>query len=226
LAAAIQRLIDETQDFHKIEAEVRTCSNASSADEYRVFLTRAYSFIRPLERCLEDTPGLAGYLDTRRFRKHLLLELDLAALGMRRVEVQSVPQCSWIPWFKDAHGALGWAFLIERITLTHPTLFRHIASVLPGEAAFAAAYLKCYSGAAGEMWNAFAAAVEASIAGPRDLEILVASATAAHRHYCRWLSSLDGRALSWPPPRRAASQGSSRMLELELDLSALEGDRE
>jgi heme oxygenase len=196
---AVQRLEEETRHLRgDAEAERSALLDATTSADYVRYLSRAYGFIAPLERCLLDTPGLTAYLDPKRLQKHLLIEHDLQALGSRQLDVQAIPQCMWIPWFEDPWCALGWAFVIERNTLEFPQLFRHLATALPGEAAFAASYLKLYAGAAGEMWKSFSNILELASVSPRHLERMVSSAASAYRSLRRWRNTLDGKSLSSP----------------------------
>lgn len=196
---AVKRLDEETGQLRAdAEAEGSSLLDATTTADYQRYLTRSLGFVSPLERCLLDTPGLAMFLDPKRLRKSLLIEHDLQALGLKQLEVQSIPQCMWIPWFDDAWAALGWAFVIERNTLAFPHLFRHLANVLPGEAAFAASYLKVYAGATGEMWTSFAEGVERASTSPRHLARMVAGAESAYRSFRRWRNTLDGKSLSGP----------------------------
>jgi heme oxygenase len=229
LAALIaDRLDEETRALQpEIDLEVSSLLEATTPEAYRRYLARAYSFIAPLERCLLDTTGLDRYLDVRRFRKHVLLEHDLQNLGLRTLEIQSLPQCMWIPWFEEPHTALGWAYIIERNTLAHPNLFRHLASTMPGEAAFGASFLKCYSGAIGEMWQSFGEGLEAAIAEPRHAELVIAAAKAGYRHFRRWRNTLDGKALSAPhPPEDGAVHSTSSSEPGALDRLSLDAPEE
>jgi heme oxygenase len=215
---AAQRLDDETRTVRAdVEAEAASLLAASTAAEYQTYLTRAYGFLAPLERCLLDTSGLEVFLDARRLRKHLLIEHDLQTLGMRTLEVQSIPQCMWIPWFDNPWTALGWAYLVEHSTLSFPTLFRHVASALPGEAAFAATYLKVYS-ASSDMWRSFCEGVELASRTPENLEQVVAGAQSAYRHFRRWRGLLDGKSLSSPPRDTAAMPALSKPATPQSDV--------
>ena len=201
---ALQRLDDETSHLRvDADAEASALLGVTTAADYERYLSRAFGFVAPLERCLLDTPGLGLFLDTKRLRKHLLIEHDLQALGLKPLEVQSIPQCMWIPWFEDAWTALGWAFVIERNTLGFPAVFRQLASALPGEAAFAASYLKVYAGATGEMWKSFTNGIEAASTSPAQLDKIVSGAAAGYRSFRRWRSTLDGKSLSSPPNQLA-----------------------
>ena len=135
-------------------------------------------------------------LDPRRLRKHLLLEHDLQALGVKSHEIEALPQYMSVPLFEDLPAALGWSFVIERSTLSHPNLFRLVAAALPGEAAFGSSYLKCYFGSVGEMWRSFGDGLASGAPSAEDAERIVDAATAGNRHFRRWRNTLDGKALS------------------------------
>jgi heme oxygenase len=87
-------------------------------------------------------------------------------------------------------------------------LFRHLANVLPGEAAFAASYLKIYGGATGEMWKSFAEGLDRAAASEPHLEMIVAGATAGCRHFRRWRSVLDGKSVTNPPQGMSTTEKS------------------
>jgi len=160
--------------------------SAASADAYRAYLARIFGFVAPLERALSRVPDLASYIHPRRFAKHELLRRDLEALGIRAEEL---PVSSAVPPIEDAQRALGWAYIIERNTLGHTTLFHSLAAVLPGEAAFASAYLKCYFGAVGETWRTFDDALVAAGANDSDADRIVIAAQHATACYVQWSTS-------------------------------------
>jgi heme oxygenase len=206
----IQRLDDETRQLHAdLEAENMVLLDATELPHYQRYLTRTYGFVAPVERSLLDTPGLSAFVDSRRLKKSLLIEQDLAATGFKPLEVQSIPQCMWIPWFDNPHTALGWAYVIERNTLSFAHLFRHLANVLPGEAAFAASYLKVYTGVSGEMWRSFSDGVDAAGSSQRHLETIIAGAASAFRNLRRWRNTLDGKSLSSPHNESSTQKSSS-----------------
>jgi heme oxygenase len=194
-----QRLNEEADaDRSDPRGSSRALLAISSIDEYRRYLIGQYGFVCPLERSLLDTAGLDRFIDPRRMQKHSLLEHDLRSLGLRSLEIESIPQCMWIPWFVDVHEALGWAYLLERNTLTHANGFRHLAEVLPGEAAFAASYLKCYAGAVGQMWRSFEKGLEASVRTPEHSDRVLLACRAAYRRPRRWRHLVNGTAMTGP----------------------------
>ncbi len=144
---------------------------------------------------LSETPGLERFLEPRRLGKHKLIEHDLMALGLKVREVESIPQCMSIPLFETVHDALGWAYLTERSTLMHTQVFHHLASVMPGEVAFAASFLKCYVGSAAEMWRSFGQSMTSACSEPGDLERVLAAARASFVHHRNW-HTYDGGAIA------------------------------
>lgn len=119
--------------------------DAARSAGYRDYLRLTYSFVVPSERAILATPDIERHVDVRRFRKADLLRRDLTALRI----IDELPMCS-VPIFELPEQALGWAYLLERSTLQHAALFRHIASTIPGEVAFASSYLKCRVGRVGD----------------------------------------------------------------------------
>lgn len=190
----LDRLHAETERLHAaIDADAAALCAAPTAVAYRRYLTRTFGFVCPVERTLLDTPRVAAVLDPRRVRKHLLLQHDLQALGLRASEIAAIPQCLSIPWFEDVPQALGWAYALERTTLGHPRLYRHLAPALPGEIAFASSYLKCNLGAIGELWQRLSACVEGVVTTPADADRVVDAARAALQHWLRWRERVDGQ---------------------------------
>jgi len=191
----VDRLEVETRALREgTDAELLAFHEVGDIDGYRRYLVRAYGFIAPLERSLLDTAGLERVLDLRRFGKRRLIETDLQTLGMRPLEIESIPQCMWIPWFDNAHTALGWAYVVERNMNATTNQYRHLASTLPGEAAFAATFLKAYAG--GQMWQSFTDCLDGATATPDEHDRMVAGARAGYRFLRRWRDTLDGRATS------------------------------
>ncbi len=179
----IDRLGVITQQLHALTDKDLQGSWASS--DYRRYLTRMYGFVLPVERSILRTSQIGSYIDVRRFQKHDLLRRDLLALRLTAPQIDAIALCA-VPVFDTPEEAFGWASLIERNTLHHAELFRRLASTNPGDAAFAASYLKCYDGMVGEMWKIFRQAVEVCQGTKERRERLVAAMKAAFRCYDSW----------------------------------------
>ncbi len=196
----LDRLTDETRGLHKeIEGEAEQLLREISMPAYRRYLSRWYGFITPLERALSTVPGLPRVIDPRRLRKHPLLGHDLQALHLKQRDIDAIPQCG-VPSFIDVRDGMGWAFVVERATLDHPSLFRRLANVIPGDMAFASTYLKCYAGSVGEMWRSFGQSLETASTSIADSDRIVSASRIAYRHFRRWRNSLDGYSPSHAEP--------------------------
>lgn len=192
------RLLAETAAFHAdADEDAIEMLGAVSAADYQRFLVRSYGFVAPVERALGATPDIGLYLDIRRFKKQDMLRHDLEALHVPRDLIATLPQCT-VPLFDKPEEALGWAYVIERSTLGHHNLFRHLAARMPGEIAFASSFLKCYFGAVGEMWKNFLHALDMVDDRPGET-LVIESAKSAFRAHRNWRHSLDDRDDSSPP---------------------------
>jgi heme oxygenase len=160
----------------------RLLGQVSPAD-YRGYLTRTYGFVRPLERSILRVAGLDHVIDTRRFAKHLLLLEDLQSSGMKYPEIEQLSLCP-IPMFQAPAVALGWAYPLERSTLLHGNVFRHLASAMLDRVVSSASYLKCYDGAVGDNWNRFGEALERC---STQADLVVEAARAGFHAYRAWL---------------------------------------
>ncbi len=178
----VDRLGEQTAAFRDvIDGDALRLLGSPTAEDYRRYLVRIYGFVCPLERSIANTPEIERFIAVRRFQKAALVRRDLMALRMSPEQIDRLSHCA-IPWFKSPEEALGWAYPIEWSTLHHGELFRHLASILPGEVAFASSYLKCYFGAVGESWKELARALDAFEYPPRRAQHVIASAKAAF--YC------------------------------------------
>lgn len=187
----IERLQAETKVFHaEADEDALELLESATPHQYRRFLLRCMGFVMPVERAIVETPRITNLIDTRRFRKYELLRRDLLSLRFSDEQIDTAPQCT-VPLFDTAEEALGWAYVIERSTLGHTNLFRHLGMIMPGEVAFASSYLKCYFGAVGEMWRAFGRALD--LVTSSRVHRLVESAKMAFRTHRAWRQQLGDR---------------------------------
>lgn len=183
---AIDRLGAETEEYHaQADSEALQLLGAVTAADYWRFLAHTYGFVQPLERALGATPGLEKLIDTRRFTKADLLRRDLQSFRMTGDEIERLPQCT-LALFSTPEEALGWAYPIERSTLGHTNIYRHLATVIPGDVAFTSTYLKCYFGMIGESWKLFGDAIEKVAPTDAKLQRVIDSARTAFRTYRTW----------------------------------------
>lgn len=185
----VERLNAETRAFHAdIEADLDLLFQAeTTATQYLVYLMRAYGFEAPLESTLAMTPNLELMIDLKGRTKAGFIAQDLLALGLRPSQIADMPQCLTIPHFRGAAEALGWMFVVERSTLSHSVLRRHLLTRLPREMKVASAYLQSYSGTVGVRWRQFGATLDLVARHPAVADRIVASALDAFRCQRRWV---------------------------------------
>jgi heme oxygenase len=186
----VDRLSQETGPSHA-DVDQGPLRAPVSARGYQRYLARTFGFVAPVERSIVTTPRIDKYVDFRRFNKEELLRRDMLAMHASTAQINAIHQCA-VPLFDVPEEALGWAYFIERSTLSHGALFRHLASGIPGEVAFASSYLKCYLGSVGEMWRSFGEALE-MIAREGDAKAarVIHAAKAAFRSHASWQHDHD-----------------------------------
>jgi heme oxygenase len=185
----IARLNDETRIHHSeadADFDILFRDDAAST-HYQYFLMRAYGFEAPLEGALAVTPNLGLMLDLRERRKMTYLAQDLLALGVRPTELAGLPQCLAIPPFRGAAEALGWMYVVERQTLAHSVIRRHLLTKLAREMRYASAYLQCYSGVVGARWREFGSRLDDLAHAPAIADRVVDAANEAFRCQRRWM---------------------------------------
>ncbi len=185
----VERLNVETRAFHPdAETDFDLLFEAeTSPAQYLVFLMRAYGFEAPLEATLATTPNLDLMIDLQQRFKAGFIAKDLMALGIRAQDVAELPQCLTIPQFRGAAEAMGWMYVIERTTLAHSVVHRHLLTRLPREMRHASDYLTCYAGAVGARWRDFGMTLDDVGRIPAIAERIVSAACDAFRCQRRWI---------------------------------------
>lgn len=187
----IDRLSAETEEYHAGADQDRALLRGPMAPgDYRRYLARMYGFVVPLERSIAGVRGLDRVIDPRRFRKGEKLRADLVALRFPPDALEALPRCT-LPRFESVEEALGWAYPIERSTHEHTSLYRHLATNAPGDAAFASSYLRCYFGMIGESRNRYGDALEAVVDCDLTARRVIECARASFRAWRSWRAAQD-----------------------------------
>ncbi len=166
----------------------------TTPDDYFVFLMRVYGFEMPLEAAFARTPNLDLMIDLTERQKAGLLTQDLLALGLRPDEIADLPQCLRVPQFRGAAEALGWMYVVERCTLAHSVIRRHLLTRLPREMRNASQYLQAYAGVAGTRWRMFGNVLDDVARQSAIADRIVDAANEAFRIQRRWVA-LDQRVI-------------------------------
>lgn len=160
---------------------------------YLAQLVRTYGFVAPFESACRYTPNLSRVLDFQQLTRAGLIAQDLLALGLTPSQVASVPQCHDIVTFAHVPEALGWLYVIERSTLLHEGIHRHIVANVP-DVAHACTYLSLYEGRVNDHWEAFGRILDRAGAKPEHANQIHASAHAGFDTAKHWFrSSTDKR---------------------------------
>jgi heme oxygenase len=179
----VDRLILETRAAQR-ELEAEAALRTVQLQSYRRYLVTTYGFVAPCERAITATSEIEKVIDVRRFSKEELLRRDLTSLGVSAVQIHASAHCA-VPLFDRIEQALGWAYVIERSTLAHHELFRRLASLVPGQVAFASSYLKCYAGTAGDMWRSFGDTLD-TIQNESAKQLVIDTAISALQVHASW----------------------------------------
>jgi heme oxygenase len=185
----IARLNEETRPHHsEAEADFDVLFQAETTPRhYLMYLVKAYGFEAPLESMLGMTPNLDLMIDLKERTKAGFLAQDLLSLGLRPSEIAELPQCLAIPQFRGAAEALGWMYVVERTTLAHSVLRRHLLTRLPREVRNASNYLSCYTGVVGLRWRKYGATLDDIARMPAIADRVVTAAHEAFRCQRRWI---------------------------------------
>ena len=156
--------------------------------EYLGQLVRVYGFVAPFESACKYTPGVGRALDFRQLTRAGLIAQDLLGLGLSPSQLTILPQCDSITPFTDLAEALGWLYVIERSTLLHDGVRRHLIERLP-ELAGACAYLSQYDGRVNEHWLTFGRMLDRVGSAHEVAHTIVTAAHNAFDVAQRWFSN-------------------------------------
>jgi heme oxygenase len=131
----------------------------SSVPAYRQFLSRVYGFEAPVEEALARTHGLDPQIATLHAFAGLI-HADLCALGMTDPQISRLPRCA-VPELKSPAPALGWLYVLERNTLLHGLIRRHLARRIPKQMESALSYLSMHEGKPGTRYRKLGTVLDA-----------------------------------------------------------------
>ena len=161
-----------------------------SKADYCAVLVRMYGFIAPCESAASYTPGLSRLLDAR--ARAGLIAQDLLTLGLSPAQVSSVPHCASITTFDSPAEALGWLYVIERSTLLHEGIRRHLLAQLR-DIERACTYLSAHDGRG---WTAFGQTLDKAAMHDLESHALVAGAIRGFETLGSWFRASDARRIT------------------------------
>ena len=187
----------------RLELETRAHTGTADADRlillddttptrYRQYLARTLGF----EEAFEDKLARMHDLDPAIERLRGMtgkLRADLRALGMTDQQIDQLPRCS-IPLLKSAAQALGWIYVLERNSLVHGLIRRHLATRLPREVSVASSYLATHDGKPGTRYRELGTILDAAArTSPYAPGAIVSSAHEAFRLQRMWYATFAKR---------------------------------
>jgi heme oxygenase len=193
----LHRLAAETRPHHaSADADRISLMDAASEADYARHLARIYGFESGVEHALDGVRGLEPRITGPR-KKAERLTHDLAALGMSARQVTELPR--YLVTICSPTQALGWMFVVERLTLLSGLIRRHLEARLPDVMPQASAYLSAYGPDTGAKLRALGEECERH--GRRCVTepiAMVAAANAAFRQQRLWFSKLRSRPITAP----------------------------
>jgi heme oxygenase len=182
----LSRLNRETRLDHQHADADRLAILGVSADpaRYAALLSRVYGFEAPLEAALQMTTGLDAWIDIRD-RGHLrLLRADLQSLGI--ADASQLRRCTAITPFSHPAEALGWIYVVERNTLQHSVIERHLRGRMPQVLTAAGSYLAGQQRSNGLRLRDLGRAMDRIAKEPTCADRIVSAAKAAFRVQHNW----------------------------------------
>jgi heme oxygenase len=182
----LSRLNRETRQYHHVADGNRLAMLSAAVDQIRYagFLTRIYGFEAPLEAAIQMTDGLDQWLDPRDRTHPRLLRADLQMLGVS--DPNQFPRCPTIFPFRHAAEALGWIYVVERNTLLHGVIERHLRARMPEVLKRAGSYLSGQQRSNGLRLRDLGNAVDRIARDPECADRVVLGAKAAFRVQHSW----------------------------------------
>src|SRR5688500_16189748 len=146
------RLALETKSHHAgADADRLMLLEDASPERYRAFLEMIYAFESRYEEALIQAPDLDPRI-VRARTKVARLRNDLLALGATLAELAALPR-PLVPAFRSEAEALGWMYVVERNTLLHGLVRRHLARMMPAVIVRAGSYFGVYGDSPGAKYR-------------------------------------------------------------------------
>lgn len=185
------RLALETRLHHKqADSDRLGMMEVATGYAYRACLARIYGLEASVEVALSRVTDIDSSLVRSRVKAGRLRD-DLLALGMTQDDIAMLPLAT-VHVRTGAH-ALGWMFVVERLTLLSGLIRRHLSRALPIEMNIASRYLTSYGEAPGAQFRAFGDSV-ARYANEIHPDAIVAAANEAFRGQRLWNTSRNDAA--------------------------------
>ena len=182
----LSRVNRETRVHHQLADNDRLALLSAGADrvKYVGMLSRIFGFEAPVEAAVTMAPGLDQLLDVRDRSSLRLLRADLQALGV--FDASQLPRCTSVAPLRDAADALGWMYVVERNTLMHGMIERHLRGRMPEVLKTAGSYLAGQQRSNGQRLRDLGTAMDRMAKDPACAARIVSAAKTAFRIQHGW----------------------------------------
>lgn len=183
-----ERLRRATRALHvRVEDTVGLDRRLGSLDAYRALLMQLFGLHRPVETAFATLDWRDVGLDPADRRRSVMIEADLADLGLDRAAVAALPRLDLAPPASILVG-LGWLYVLEGSTLGGQLIYRQAHQRLAVDSAHGGRFFAGYGAQNGAMWQACIAAIERVPARSADGDAVEAAAAAMFEMVERWLA--------------------------------------
>ncbi len=191
----VQRALRDRTD--EVDVAVHRPLSQPTRASYREWIGTLFNFVYAFELRFAYAPDLElRFIEPR--IKSGRLSSDLLALGLTRDAYDRLACRCVVPDFSTPIEALGWLFVVDRITLQLADLRHQVAPALARELAVAGRFFATYENRLEQRWNELGAMIDRWCPGDRQL----------HALSCAALDGLDCL--------EAATEGVSKTVEVAL----------
>jgi heme oxygenase len=186
----LARLKRETFVHHASADGDRLSLLTTDGPGYVWHVSRIFGFESPFEAAFATTPQIADVLEVRARTKIRLLKADLGGLGV--LATSDLPRFRITP-FRDIGEALGWLYVVERNSLLHGVIHRHLSQRIPEQLRDGGSYVSFYEHAAHARWRDLGIAIDRAASTAQISDRIVASANEAFRAQRHWYDAVPPR---------------------------------
>lgn len=187
------RLDMDTRPYHdELDASFRRLTTPGLTRAMFVdALSQMYGFEGSVESAAAYTPRLHAMIDLRRRALSGYLAQDLMNLGITAGQVAQLPQCLIAP-FADPAEALGWLYVVERSSVLHETVLRHVEARLP-QSSHGCSFLAASARGTTERWNELECVLDRVGQDPAAANRILSAAHDASRCAINWFNGVHTR---------------------------------
>jgi heme oxygenase len=169
-----------------IAALSRASLATPTRDAYRRYLCDLYGFITAFEARLAYTYALdLAFIENR--IKSGRIATDLLVLGLTPYERVRLSKRCMVPPFPDVRTALGWLYVVERLTQDAPAVRRQLRDALSTEVQLAGEFIGALPDEIETRWAELGRVCDRFVHTKRELETTIAAAGSALECLESWL---------------------------------------